>query len=147
LLTNDWDADGDSISLAGVNSTSAHGGTVATNSGWIFYTPAPGFTNTDTFTYTISDGWGAPVAGVVTVNVSADTGPSRNLTISSLGDGSVAISGTGIPGQTYIIEHTTDMPPTMNWQALSTATADAFGSFVVVDAGGSPRRFYRAVYP
>ncbi|MGO9204495.1 MAG: Ig-like domain-containing protein [Limisphaerales bacterium] len=49
--------------------TSANGGTVATNSGWILYTPALGFTNTDTFTYAVSDGWGSPVTGVVTVNV------------------------------------------------------------------------------
>jgi hypothetical protein len=147
LLTNDSDADGDLITLAGVNTTSANGGTVVTNSGWIFYTPAPGFTNTDTFTYTISDGWGAPVTGVVTVNMSVDTGPSRNLAISNLGNGSFAISGSGIPGRTYIIQYTTNSPPTLNWQTLGTTTADTFGSFVLVDAGGSSLRFYRAVYP
>ena len=67
LLTNVSDGDGDPITLLGVSATSAGGGSVMTNTGWIFYTPAPGFTNTDSFTYLVSDGWSAPVAGTVTV--------------------------------------------------------------------------------
>jgi hypothetical protein len=50
-----------------VSAASANGGTVVSNAGWIFYLPASGFTNSDTFNYSISDGLGAPVTGIVTV--------------------------------------------------------------------------------
>src|SRR5207245_862634 len=59
LLNNASDADGDAISFVNVDTTSANGGTLTTSNGWIFYTPPAGFTNSDTFTYTISDGVGA----------------------------------------------------------------------------------------
>ena len=61
LLTNVSVAPGDTVTFVGVSATSANGGTVVTNNGWVFYTPAPGFTNTDTFTYLVTDGWTAPV--------------------------------------------------------------------------------------
>jgi hypothetical protein len=147
LLTNVSDADGDPITFVGVSATSANGGTVVTNHGWVFYTPAPGFTNTDTFTYLVTDGWSAPVAGTVTVDITVDTGPSRNLAITNLGIGSVAIGGQGIPDTTYNIQYTTNTPPTMNWLTLGKVTADSSGAFVLVDTGVSGLRFYRAIYP
>ncbi len=147
LLANVSDADGDAITVVGVSATSANGGTVVTNHGWVFYTPAPGFTNTDTFTYLATDGWSAPVAGTVTVGIRVDTGPSRNLAITNLGNGSVAIGGEGIPGRTYIIQYTTHMLPTTNWLTLGTVTADASGAFVLIDTSVSGLKFYRAIYP
>ena len=104
LLTNVSVAADDTITFLGVSATSANGGIVATNKGWVFYTPATGFTNTDTFTYLVTDGWTAPVAGTVTVAVTVGTEPSRNLVISNLGSGSVAIGGQGIPGTTYTLQ-------------------------------------------
>jgi hypothetical protein len=147
LLTNVTDADGDRITFVGVSPASANGGTVVTNEGWVFYTPAPGFTNTDTFTYLVTDGWSAPVSGIVTVDITVDTGTSRNLVIANLGGGSVAIGGDGIPGSTYIIQYATNTPPTMNWVTLGTVTADSSGAFVLVETFGSGLRFYRAIYP
>jgi hypothetical protein len=55
-----------------VSAASANGGTVVSNAGWIFYLPASGFTNSDTFNYSISDGLGAPVTGIVTVTPTAN---------------------------------------------------------------------------
>src|SRR5208283_254137 len=69
LLTNASDSDGNPITFVSASATSANGGTVTTNSGWVFYMPATGFTNTDTFTYLVTDGEGAPVAGTVTVAI------------------------------------------------------------------------------
>ena len=146
LLSNDTDADGDPITFAGVSTTSANSGTVVSNAGWIFYTPAPGFTNTDTFTYLISDGWAAPVTGVVNVNIRTNTGPSPNLTITDLGGGSYAILGDGIPDRTYRIQFS-DEPLGTNWQTLGTAPADPYGIFQFNDTNGSPQRFYQSVYP
>ena len=146
LLSNCSDTDGDPISFLGVSATSANGGTVVSNGGWVFYTPAPGFTNSDTFAYTISDGWGAPVTGTVTVNIRLDNGPSSNLTISDLGNGSYAVRGDGIPGRSYRIQFADNAQPT-NWLTLGPATADAYGIFQFNDTNGSPQRFYRSVYP
>jgi hypothetical protein len=145
LLNNDSDADGDPINFVSVSATSDNGGTIVSNAGWIFYTPASGFTNTDTFTYTISDGFVAPVTSAVTVNVRADNGPSPILTINALGNGSVAIRGDGIPNRTYQIQFA-DTPQT-NWQTLGTATSDPSGIFEFNDATGWPQRFYRSEYP
>jgi hypothetical protein len=59
---------------------------------WVFTNPA-GFTGTDSFTYTINDGRGAPVTGTVTVNVK-DDGPAMNLTIFYQGNGSFPADST-----------------------------------------------------
>ena len=146
LLSNCSDADGDPISFLGVSATSANGGTVVSNGGWVFYTPAPGFTNGDMFTYTISDSWGATATGVVTVNIRTNNGPSPNLTISDLGNGLYAIRGDGIPDRTYRIQ-SADAAESTNWQTLGTAAADSYGIFQFNDTNGSPQRFYRSVYP
>jgi hypothetical protein len=146
LLANDSDADGDPIAFAGVSATSANGGTVVSNAGWIFYTPAPGFTNSDTFTYSISDGFGVPVTGTVTVNIRVDNGPSPNLTITDLGGGSYLVRGDGIPDRTYRIQFVDEAQST-NWQTLGTAAADPYGIFQFSDTNGSPQRFYRSMYP
>jgi len=146
LLSNDSDPDGNPITFLGASATSANGGTVVSNGGWLFYTPAAGFTNIDTFTYTISDGLSAPIPGTVTVAIRFDTGPSPNLTISNLGNGSYMIRGDGIPDRTYQIEFAEDPQP-VNWQPLGPTTADPYGIFVFIDTNGTPQRFYRSVYP
>jgi hypothetical protein len=146
LLSNDTDADGDPIAFAGVSAASFNGGTVVSNAGWIFYTPAPGFTNSDTFTYSISDGFGVPVTGTVTVNIRVDNGPSPNLTITGPLDGSYQVWGDGIPGRTYRIQFSDEVQST-NWETLGTAAADPYGIFQFSDTNGSPQRFYRSMYP
>ena len=87
LLSNDTDADDDQINFLAAAVSSANGGTIVSNGGWITYTPTPGFANADTFTYTINDGWGASVVGLVNINVRHDHGPSPNLTITLLSNG------------------------------------------------------------
>jgi hypothetical protein len=146
LLSNDTDADGDPLAFTGESATSANGGIVASNAGWICYTPAPGFTNTDTFTYAVSDGWAAPVSGLVMVIVRTNTGPSPNLAITDLGGGVFSVLGDGIPDRTYRIQ-SADAAETTNWQTLGTAPADPYGIFHFNDTNGLPLRFYRSLYP
>jgi hypothetical protein len=70
LFANDGDPDGDSISLASVDSTSAQGGGIVHQGGGIFiYTPPTGFSGSDTFTYRITDGFQISKPVVVSVNV------------------------------------------------------------------------------
>jgi CSLREA domain-containing protein len=69
VLDNDSDDDGDPLSASGP-STSTSGGTVTLNSdGGFTYTPPSGFTGTDSFVYTVSDGTGTDTA-TVTLTVS-----------------------------------------------------------------------------
>lgn len=70
-LANDYDPDGDALSVVAVGSPSAggaaeHDGTVVT------YTPAPGFSGTETFPYTISDGE-STASATITVEVVCPT--------------------------------------------------------------------------
>lgn len=148
LLSNDSDADGDAVTFVGFSATSAQGGSLSQSNGWIIYSPAAGNTNVDSFTYTISDGRGAPVTGTVTVNVIADTTPSPNLTITNLGNGSYLIRFDGIPGRTYRIEYS-DSLEDPHWQTLGNGTADDVGRFQFIDAppGTAPTRYYRSAYP
>lgn len=147
LLANDSDADNDTPAIT-VASSSANGGTIAVSDGWAFYTPADGFTNVDTFTYSLSDGHGGTATGTVTVAIQVDDTLGGNLAITDLGNGSYRIDGSGIPGRAYRLQYSDTLSP-YNWQLLpgATVTADATGAFQFTDASPAPARVYRSVYP
>jgi hypothetical protein len=69
VLGNDTDADGDTLTITG-SSTPAHG-TVTCTATQCSYTPAAGFSGTDSFTYSIADGYGGTASATVTVTVAA----------------------------------------------------------------------------
>ena len=73
VLANDSDPDNDPLSITAV-SAPAHG-TAAIAGSAIVYVPATGFTGTDTFGYTISDGHGGSASANVSVSVA--TQPNR----------------------------------------------------------------------
>ncbi|NQU19718.1 MAG: tandem-95 repeat protein [Candidatus Nealsonbacteria bacterium] len=102
VLANDYDPDGDDISVISV--TNGSGGTVVHDDGSVTYTPNEGFIGPDTFTYTISDGYGGEAIGYVNVEVNAIPSTmeftSTALPI-NIGDlktvsSSIAISDTGV---------------------------------------------------
>jgi hypothetical protein len=70
VLANDTDLDGDDLAISAVTQ-GAHG-TVAISGPNVTYSPAPGWTGTDSFTYTADDGHGASAVATVTVAVSLD---------------------------------------------------------------------------
>ncbi len=58
------------------------------------------------------------------------------------------VTGTGLPGDTYDVEATSDLGDPAGWQIIGTATAQAPNgamNFVDVDAPNFPHRFYRFV--
>jgi hypothetical protein len=69
VLANDSDPDGDPLTISGV--TAPANGSVSATGATITYTPAPGFSGTDRFTYTIDDGHGGSATANVTVTVGA----------------------------------------------------------------------------
>ncbi|MDH4367652.1 MAG: Ig-like domain-containing protein [Dehalococcoidia bacterium] len=88
VLTNDFDADGDTLTVDSV--TQGTNGSVINNSHNVTYIPAPGFNGTDSFNYTVSDGHGGTDTAVVNVtvtktlasiNVQIDIGPTASIFI------------------------------------------------------------------
>jgi hypothetical protein len=148
LLANDTDTNSDSLTIAEVSPSSGAGGTVSLNGGWVYYTPPPGFTNADTFTYTVSDGHCGTDVGTVSVEVKPDDPRPSSFTIQNLGDGSFRLSFSGMPGYVYWIQYTEDLS-NPNWQMLSTPTADVFGACEYTDwpPTNTPARFYRLLWP
>jgi uncharacterized protein (TIGR03382 family) len=71
VLANDTDGDGDPLTVTGFTQP-AHGTVTLDVDGTITYVPAAGFTGLDTFTYTISDGFGGTAVGIVNVGVGLD---------------------------------------------------------------------------
>ena len=65
LMTND---SGTAITVTG-NTTPAHGAVTVNGDGSYSYTPAPGFSGTDTFHYTVTDNLGRTATATVTITV------------------------------------------------------------------------------
>lgn len=147
LLANDRDADSDTFDFT-VSSNSVNGATIMVSGGWVFYTPAVGFTNADSITYTIADGRGGRAVATVTVAIAADNAPSQNLVITALGNNTFRIDGSGIPGRTYRLQFS-DLTNPFDWQdiAAGSLTADSFGKFEYTDTTEATMRFYRSVNP
>ncbi len=72
LLANDFDLDGDPVSLVSVGNPV--GGTVSVSNGTVSFTPAAGFAGAGGFDYTIGDGQGGSDTAHVTVTVAAGSG-------------------------------------------------------------------------
>ena len=93
--TNDpADPNGGTLSIATVASPTTHGGTVTNNGGTsLTYTPASGFTGTDTFTYTVKDTLGlTSAATTITATVMAYSPPTAvndNMIIDDQGSGTI----------------------------------------------------------
>lgn len=147
LLANDSDADNDTLTPT-VSTNSANGAMIRVSGGWVFYTPPAGFTNADSFTYTIADGRGGSAVATVTVAILVDNAPSQNLLITSLGGNQYRIDASGIPGRTYHLQYSDTASP-FTWQDMSggSLTADSAGRFQYTDTTTATMRFYRSVYP
>jgi hypothetical protein len=88
VLANDADVDGDTLEVIAV--TSGNGGPVSINaSGTVTYSPQPGFTGEDFFTYTVSDGNGGTDTAEVFVNVTGvnNTPPVAEDDLATMIDG------------------------------------------------------------
>ena len=87
VLLNDSDPDGDPLSITAV--TDPPSGTSANNNdGTVTYMPNSGFTGTDNFSYTVSDGRGGSDSADVTVTVTE----TWTLTVTKSGDGSGTVT-------------------------------------------------------
>jgi Bacterial Ig domain/Cellulose binding domain/Calx-beta domain/Glycosyl hydrolases family 18 len=76
VLANDSDPDGDPLIVVSA-AQGRHGAVVVGGDGTITYTPTAGYTGTDAFIYTISDGRGGTASATVALTVSSLTWPAH----------------------------------------------------------------------
>jgi len=79
VLANDSDPDGDTLSILSV--AQPPNGSVSVNGTLLTYTPNPGFSGVDHFTYTISDGHGGTSTAAVTVTVTLAAPPPNRAPV------------------------------------------------------------------
>ncbi|WP_316801641.1 Calx-beta domain-containing protein [Pedobacter frigidisoli] len=73
------DVDGDALTFT-LTTTPAHGTVVVNADGTYTYTPATGYSGTDSFTITVSDGKGGSVPVTIPVTITATAAPAFSLT-------------------------------------------------------------------
>ena len=107
VLVNDVDVDGDALSVLDVGA--AAGGTVENLVTAVRYTPGPGFTGADAFTYTVSDGHGgvagADVSVTVTTPNAAPVADDQSLSTPEDTPLGITLSGSDVDGDplTYVL--------------------------------------------
>ena len=138
VLPNDYDIDGDTLTIIAVDPVTTEDGTASVNDrgtpdnptdDFIDYTPAPGFVGHDTFTYTIDDGNGNTDTAIVTVRVTAlGADPVPN----AAGDSATTQPGVPVPIPVLLNDsHPTPMEPL----TITTLTDGAHGTVEVNDDG------------
>jgi Ca2+-binding RTX toxin-like protein len=96
LLSNDSDADGDSLTIIAVGN--ATNGTVNLSNGTITFTPVANHTGPASVTYTVSDGRGGTSTGTVNVNVVAvnDAPAAANDTVAATEDTALVLTSASL---------------------------------------------------
>jgi hypothetical protein len=141
LLDNDTDADGDTLTITSVT-LSTNGATVLLTSTNVIYTPQPGFSGLDQFSYTISDGRGGTATANVQVLVLSGDVPSGNTVSIVVVPGGVRLRFAGVPGRSYQIQRTPTLSPA-SWSTITTLVCPIHGIMEYVDPAGSTSSFYR----
>jgi hypothetical protein len=145
LLANDTDPDGDVVMLTAASTTSAEGGTVVLDGGVVTYTPPVDFAGEDSFTYTVSDGYGGTAEGTVAVTITPINAPTLNQVSIKVEGHRRLVRFAGIPGQIYIIQWTADLCSPAWTDVSPPIAAGATGLVQYQDLTDPPpgQRFYR----
>ena len=148
LLGNDSDANGDALTIINLPTASRQGAGLALAAGAVVYSPPPFLHGTDSFIYTIGDGYGGQSSALVNISESSN-GPSQNVksvTVST--GGGIALVFNGVPGLTYRIQAATALSAPV-WEDIGSQTAGNNGEFDFVDpdAANHPNRYYRTIFP
>ena len=112
VLANDTDVDGNTLSTTAV-SDPPHGSATINANSTVAYTPDPGYSGSDSFTYTVSDGAGGTDTGAVAVTVAAvDDPPSaqpKTASTTSPNAVTITLSGTD-PDTCQLTFQVVDLP-------------------------------------
>ena len=132
VLVNDSDEDGDPIQITAV-SPPANGSVTFTPTGQIVFTPTPGFTGTDIFTYTIDDGRGDSDTAFVSVTV--DDQAVNNLPPTAVADQSRTPIDTPVTINVLVNDFDPDNDP-LTLSAITAVTTQ--GGAAAINDGGTP---------
>ncbi len=143
LLTNVLGAaPGQTFTLTGLGNSS-QGASISMNGGNIQYLPT-NRTNSDSFTYTVTDGLGGAATGTIFVNVVPATG--QNTGTITISGGQTTVTFVGLPGYMYVVQRATNLVPPVAWVNISTNTAPTNGLFQLIDTfsgfGAPPPKAY-----
>ncbi len=121
VLANDSDPDGNALTIASFTQPAA--GSVSINGTTLVFTPAPGFSGTARFTYTIDDGHGGTSSAAVTVFVAAQ--PNRPPVAAN----DTATTAFATPVTIAVLANDSD--PDGNPLSISAVTAPAHGTATI----------------
>jgi autotransporter-associated beta strand protein len=138
------DADGDALTITGV--TGATNGTATTDGTNITYTATGA--GSDTFTYTVSDGYGGTATQTINVVIDSSTsGQTGHNSLSMLppdGSGNIGLTYAGIPGFNYALDGATNLTLPIVWLPQLTNMAAANGSLsFTVNTNNTGAQFFR----
>ncbi len=133
------DADGDTLTVTGVSS--AANGTVTTDGTKVTYTASSG--SSDSFTYTVNDGFGGVNTGTISVTISSNVANYNQVAAANAGSGTNVVSFLGNPGYNYALDTATNLLPPINWQPQATNTAAIDGTLTFTNLSLLPQTFYR----
>ncbi|MEW8506355.1 MAG: retention module-containing protein, partial [Candidatus Thiodiazotropha sp.] len=133
VLTNDSDPEGDALSISSY--TQGANGTVTIDpvTGNLLYTPNPGFTGSDSFSYTITDGNGGADTANVTVTV-AGPGSGNNSVPVATDDTVVTDEDTPVT----VNVRSNDSDPDGDTLTVTAVTQGANGSVAIDPVSGNP---------
>jgi fibronectin-binding autotransporter adhesin len=135
------DADGDALLITAAGGCT--NGTVTTDGTNVTYLATNGVA--DSFSYTVSDGYGGTASQTVNVTISP-AGEGFNQLNARVVDGNEVLTYFGIPGYKYALEWTHDLAPPVVWTPLVTNTAASNGNLPFTNAPSGGADFYRTRY-
>ncbi len=142
LLTNDSDADDDTLTVTITNSLSANGLLLTTNATGITYSATTNLFASDSFTYILDDGHGGQ--GQAGVTVTFLPMGRIGIVISDVNGAGATLTMAGAPCGSYQILASADL---LTWTVINTVIASPTGIIEILDteAKNNPTRFYRVV--
>ncbi|MFP5322551.1 MAG: Ig-like domain-containing protein [Acidimicrobiia bacterium] len=123
VLGNDTDVDGDPLVVASVTAPLSGGSAAVDSDGTVTYTPPAGWSGTDTFSYTVSDGNGGTASADVTVTVGSPT----TMHVGDLDGSAVSTGNTWTANVTILVLDSTGAP-VPNAEVVATWSKGASGS-------------------
>jgi len=130
VLTNDFDADaGDTLTVI-ANSSPTNGTLVLNANGSYVYTPNGGFSGSDSFSYTISDGNGGSASAIVSITVEANQSP--------IADGNIVEFRNVGFSNAYLASYSSN-------EVITQTTSTNRTRWELIDADGDGRFFIRNI--
>jgi sugar lactone lactonase YvrE len=131
VVTNWSDADGDPVTLTGLNLVTTNGVNLLTNSAQILYTN--NLNVNDQISYTITDGQGATNTGLINVVVNPFVISRQAPANLYYGVNAITATFNGIPGFSYEVQRSTNLVIGRGWVNIATNSLGANGLINVND--------------